>query len=314
MDFRTSWHDFTAQLKAENITDICVGIGVFDGVHLGHAELFRTLKNYAEQHNSYPVALTFAPHPRTLTSPLNPPKLLVPLSQRIELLKKHGVKKVFVIDFNEKFAAVEPLDFLNSLISSADVKINCITVGRNWHFGHRGAGDTVLLADFCAEKNITFLPIEELKIDGEKISSANIRIAIANGLLDKAKSMLGHEYFIHGEVVKGFSFAGGKLGHPTANLKPDSEILPPDGVYAAKTVIDGVSYPAAVNIGVAPSFDFNKKQHRIEVHVLDFNGNLYGRELTVTLLKHLRNERFFETAEALRQQIMLDIQQIRSLT
>lgn len=314
MDFITSWQNFTAQLEAENIHNISVGIGVFDGVHLGHAELFRSLSEYAKSNDSYPVALTFAPHPRTLTSPDDPPKLLVPLNQRIELLKQHGAKKVFVIDFNEKFAAIEPEDFLNIITSSEKVKLDCITVGRNWHFGHNGVGDTILVDKFCKERNITFLPIEELKIDGNKISSANIRIAIADGFLDKASAMLGYKYFIHGEVIKGFSFAGDRLGHPTANLHPDSEIIPPDGVYAAKTVIDGQPYPAAVNIGVSPSFDFNKKQHRIEVHVLDFDGNLYGRELKVTLIKHLRNERVFESAEALKAQIILDIQQIRSLT
>ena len=314
MEFTTSWQNFMTQLKAENIHNISVGIGVFDGVHLGHAELFRTLSEYAEANNSYPVALTFAPHPRTLTAPDNPPKLLVPLNQRIELLKQHGAKKVFVIDFNEKFAAIEPEEFLNIISSSDDVRLDCITVGRNWSFGHNGAGDTVLVAKFCEEKNITFLPIDELKIDGGKISSANLRIAIAEGVLDTASAMLGYKYFIHGEVVKGFSFAGDRLGHPTANLHADSEILPPDGVYAAKTVIDGKTYPAAVNIGVAPSFDFNKKQHRIEVHVLDFEGNLYGRELAVALIKHLRNERVFDSAEALKAQIILDIQQIRSLT
>ena len=99
MEFTTSWQNFMTQLKAENIHNISVGIGVFDGVHLGHAELFRTLSEYAEANNSYPIALTFAPHPRKLTSPDNPPKLLVPLNQRIELLKQHGAKKVFVIDF-----------------------------------------------------------------------------------------------------------------------------------------------------------------------------------------------------------------------
>ena len=314
MDFITHWQNFMAQLEAENIHNISVGIGVFDGVHLGHAELFRSLSEYAKINNSYPIALTFAPHPRKLTSPDNPPKLLVPLNQRIELLKQHGAKKVFVIDFNEKFAAIEPEDFLNIITSSEKVKLDCITVGRNWHFGHNGVGDTILVDKFCKERNISFLPIEELKIDGNKISSANIRIAIADGFLDKASAMLGYKYFIHGEVIKGFSFAGNRLGHPTANLHTDSEILPPDGVYAAKTVIDGHTYPAAVNIGVSPSFDFNQKQHRIEVHVLDFDGNLYGRELKVTLIKHLRNERVFESAEALKAQIILDIQQIRSLT
>lgn len=313
MDFRVSWQNFMTQLKAENIKNISVGIGVFDGVHLGHAELLRSLSDFAEKNNSYPVALTFAPHPRALTQPENAPKLLVPLAQRIELLKQHGAKKVFVIDFNEKFSAIEPEDFLDIISSSKEVRLDCITVGRNWHFGHLGAGDTVLVAEFCQARNITFIPIEELKVDGNKISSANIRTFVAAGQLDIAKSMLGYDYFLHGTVVRGFSFASDKLEHPTANLEINSEICPVDGVYAAKVAIDGKIYPAAVNIGVAPSFEFNKKQHRIEVHVLDFSGDLYGRELSVSLLKHLRNERIFESAEALKAQIMLDIQQIRNL-
>lgn len=313
MDFQTVWNDFLCSLKEKNITRISVGIGVFDGVHLGHAELFRKLKEFAVQHGSYPVALTFSPHPRTLTTPNNPPKLLVPLNQRIKLLKQHGAEEIFVIDFNEKFAALLPEQFLEILCSSPHVNIDCITVGRNWHFGRDGAGDTVLLADFCKARNITFQPIEELKINNEKISSANIRIAIAEGCLDKARVMLGRDYAIHGEVVKGFAFAGSRLEHPTANLQPDSEILPPDGVYGACAEIDGGKYLAAVNIGIAPSFEFNRKRRRVEVHFLDFNGNLYGRELSITLLKFLRNERFFESADALKAQIILDIQQIKSL-
>ena len=241
------------------------------------------------------------------------PKLLVPLNQRIELLKKNGAEDVFVIDFNRDFANLEAGEFLRVFCLDNAVKIDCICVGKNWRFGKNGAGDTVLLEKFCQANNIDCRLIEELKIDSEKISSANIRIAVANGFLDKVRNMLGRPYFIHGTVVKGFSFAGDKLGHPTANLKPDSEILPPDGVYAAKAVIDDAEYLAAVNIGVAPSFDFNCRNHRIEVHLLDFDGNLYGRELDIMLLKYLRNERFFESAEALKEQIIKDIQQIKSL-
>ena len=125
--------------------------------------------------------------------------------------------------------------------------------------------------------------------------------------------LLGRRFILSGRIVKGFSFAGGKLGHPTANLVPDSEILPPDGVYGAKVTLDGQDYLAAVNIGVAPSFEFNQHRRRVEVHLLEFEGNLYDREIEVNLLKYIRNERFFESAEALKAQIILDIQQIKSL-
>ena len=307
------WRTFLESLRRVDIKNICVGIGVFDGVHIGHAELLQSLADYAKQNNSYPLAITFSPHPRALTVPEHAPKLLVPLNQRIELLKKNGAEDVFVIDFNRDFANLEAEEFLRVFCLDNAVKIDCICVGKNWRFGKNGAGDTVLLEKFCQANNIDCRLIEELKIDSEKISSANIRIAVANGFLDKVRNMLGRPYFIHGTVVKGFSFAGDKLGHPTANLKPDSEILPPDGVYAAKAVIDDAEYLAAVNIGVAPSFDFNCRNHRIEVHLLDFDGNLYGRELDIMLLKYLRNERFFESAEALKEQIIKDIQQIKSL-
>ena len=313
MDFQGSWHLFLTSLKKKGIRKICVGIGVFDGVHSGHAMLLNELAKHGREHDSYPVALTFAPHPRTLLAPDSPTKLLSPLSQRIAMLKNHGAKDVFVINFNEKFAQLDGTSFLNILCSNDDVAVDCITVGRNWRFGKNGSGSAELLENFCSQHNIRFIPVDELKINGEKISSANIRIAIANGFLEKAKSMLGYDFAIHGEVVKGFSFASGKLGHPTANIIPDSEILPPDGVYGAKSCIDGTEYLAAVNIGVAPSFEFNCRKHRIEVHLLDFQGNLYGREIDVTLLKYLRNERFFESAEALKKQIISDIEQIKSL-
>jgi riboflavin kinase/FMN adenylyltransferase len=271
------------------------------------------LAAHAIQSGSCPVALTFSPHPRALTAPGQPPKLLVSLERRIEMLKSHGIKEVFVIRFDEKFAKLEALDFLKILCENTTLQIDCITVGRNWHFGNKGKGDTILLQNYCSNHEIAFYPVDELKIDGEKISSANIRMAITNGFLDRAEFMLGRNFELVGEVVKGFSFAGGKLGHPTANLAPDSEIMPPDGVYAAEAILGDEKYPAAVNIGVAPSFEFNRQQHRIEVHLLDFDGNLYGSKLRVRLIKHLRNERFFESAEALKAQIGRDIQQIRDL-
>ena len=313
MFFKDTWLDFLLQLKAKNISDISIGIGVFDGVHPGHVKLLKSLADYAAKNNSYPVALTFSPHPRTLTSPEHPPKMLMPLEKRIELLKQNGVAEVFVIRFDHEFANLIAEEFLNILCLNDILKIKCITVGKNWRFGHYGRGNADMLANFCSRNGIFFQPVDELQLHGEIVSSSNIRLAITNGLLDKTADMLGRRFILSGRIVKGFSFAGGKLGHPTANLVPDSEILPPDGVYGAKVTLDGRDYLAAVNIGVAPSFEFNQHRRRVEVHLLDFEGNLYDREIEVNLLKYIRNERFFESAEALKAQIILDIQQIKSL-
>lgn len=313
MFFREAWLEFLSQLKAKNINKISLGIGVFDGVHCGHVKLLNALAEYAHRHNSCPTALTFSPHPRTLTSPDHPPKLLLPLEKRIELLKKSGADEVFVIRFDQEFAHLIAEEFLDILCLQNEIEISSITVGRNWRFGHYGRGNADMLASFCAQNNIFFQPIEELKTGGEVISSSNIRLAITNGMFEKASGMLGRKFVLSGKVVKGFSFAGDKLGHPTANLIPDSEILPPDGVYGAKVTVDNSVYLAAVNIGVAPSFAFNQYQRRVEVHLLDFDGNLYDHTIEVDLLKYIRNERFFESADALKSQIMLDIQQIKSL-
>lgn len=313
MFFRDSWLEFLTQLKSKNITDISLGIGVFDGVHCGHVKLLTSLADYAQKHNSVPIAMTFSPHPRTLLFPEHPPKLLMPLKKRMDLLKQNGASEVFVIRFDREFASLIAEEFINILCVQDILKISCITVGKKWRFGHYGRGNADMLSRFCSQNNIFFQPVDELQMDGENISSSNIRLAITNGLLDKTASMLGRRFTLTGKVVKGFSFAGGKLGHPTANLMPDSEILPPDGVYGAKVILDGTTYLAAVNIGVAPSFDFNQHRRRIEVHLLDFEGNLYEREIEVDLLKYIRNERFFESAEALKNQIILDIQQIKSL-
>ncbi len=313
MDFQNEWHRFLSNLAAADYRMASLGIGVFDGVHRGHGMLLDTLASHAEQNSSCPVALTFSPHPKALIAPGHTPKLLTSLDRRIEMLKSHGIKDVFVIHFDEKFARMEALDFLKILCENTPLPIDCITVGKNWRFGSMGRGNAEVLKKYCSEHDIIFHPVDELKIDGEKISSANIRLAIANGFLDRAGAMLGRDFELTGEVVKGFSFAGSKLGHPTANLAPDSEIMPPDGVYAAEVTLNDEKYPAAVNIGIAPSFEFNRQQHRIEVHLLDFEGNLYGNKLSVKLVKHLRNERFFESAEALKAQIIKDIQQIRDL-
>ena len=313
MDFQSEWRNFLSVLSDAGHKKISVGIGVFDGVHRGHQMLLEKLTAHAVKNNSCSVALTFSPHPRTLVAPHNPPKLLMSAERRQELLKSYGVNEVFVIRFDEKFSRLQAEEFLHILCENNPLEIDCITVGKNWRFGNGGSGNTELLARYCQTHNIAFLPMEELKINGEKISSANIRQAVANGFIEQANSMLGRDFELVGKVVKGFSFAGSKLEHPTANLIPDSEIMPPDGVYGAEVTLNDVKYRAAVNIGVAPSFDFNRKQHRIEVHLLDFEGNLYGCDLRVKPVKYLRNERFFESADALKAQIIKDIQQIKSL-
>lgn len=290
---------------------LALAIGVFDGVHLGHRKLLDEVIAIAAELDAVPVALTFDPHPRSVLNPSAPPVLLCDLAQRVELLKAAGMHKVAVADFTMEFAATLPEDFLDMLFAEVP-HLAAVGVGAQWRFGCRGAGNVELLSKYAASRNFKLAAVPELVLNDEVVSASSIRRAVAGGDLNKAERLLGYRYYLAGKVASGYGIAGSKLDCPTANIEPDAGVLPPDGVYSGIVTVDGKRYGAAVNIGVAPTYGRTADlRRRIEAHLLDFSGSLYGKTLRLELGEYLRSEQCFASEEALKKQIMCDVENIR---
>jgi riboflavin kinase/FMN adenylyltransferase len=312
--FKNFWQQTIENLKKQyGERKIFLGIGVFDGVHLGHKAVLQELKKLSAASNGLNIAVTFSPHPRSLIAEAKQPKLLIGLKERVHFLKEAGADEVIVVNFNREFANLSAEEFLAVLFEQSEGALGGICVGKDWRFGAGGKGDYQLLAKFCAEHNIGFVGVENLIIDNEIVSSSNIRVALSSGLFNKANCLLGRNYRLRGIVEKGYNIASTKLEKPTANLKIENGILIPDGVYAAWAYLNGNSYCSAVNVGFAPTFNYQKNERRIEVHLLDFSENIYGEYLEIELVKYIRSEKSFNSAEELRKQIFTDIQNIKMI-
>ena len=290
-------------------TKIALAIGVFDGVHSGHREIIRTVCRMAEERGAVACALTFEPHPKSIVGA--PPELLTSPEERRRLLLDAGADITGTIVFDRQTASIEPEDFLLKLINDPRFELAGISVGEHWRFGNRGKGGGKLIADFAKQYGFEFSAVPELEEDGVVISSSVIRKMISDGNISGAARMLGRYPSLEGRVEKGFGVAGKELETPTANLIPEYGVLVPDGVYAGFVVLDGKRHPAAINIGVAPTYNVNRR--RVEIHLLDWKGDLYGKNLTVELVGFIRKERTFADGNALKKQIFSDIATIREL-
>lgn len=295
---------------------VAVAIGVFDGVHKGHQKLLNNLMEMSASLNAKPVVLTFYPHPRQVLFPNDPLKLLVSREKKFELLAKTGVDAVVTLPFTSDFAAMSPENFLRECLDSPEITITGICVGAKWRFGADGKGDSTTLSKHAKSHGVEYRPVEELQIDGLTVSSTAIRRAINGGSLEKAGIMLGRRYSVRGKVKRGASIANTKLNCPTANVATPDAILPPDGVYAAFAITeDGTRHPAAVSVGVSPSFaDKHRENHLIETHLLNYKGDLYGKTLETEFVQHLREERCYRTPEELAAQIADDLARIAEIT
>ncbi len=272
-----------------------VAVGEFDGVHLGHREVIR----------GSDTVLTFDPHPRAVVAPGAAPKLLTTTEAKAELVKDLGVVELVVIPFDAKLAARGAEDFIEDVLIGR-LAATQVSVGENFRFGHRAQGDAALLAEQTAFRT-RVAPLVEL--EGEIVSSSHIRGLIAAGDVETAGRLLGAPFALRGTVVGG-DRRGRTLGVPTANLVPDERLAyPGHGVYAC--VADG-AVPAAVNVGVRPQFQTGRGT-LIEAHLIDWHGDLYGRDLKLEFIARLRGERRFDTVEALVEQMHLDIDTARDL-
>jgi riboflavin kinase / FMN adenylyltransferase len=290
---------------------IFLAIGVFDGVHRGHQAVISTSAEHARSANGTSVIVTFDPHPMKVLRPKDAPHLLTATQHKIALIRDLGVRHLLVINFDKQFAATEPEDFIQDLVTHSR-PLREICVGHEWSFGRGRRGDLNLLKKLGAQFGFAVVGIPPVKINGEVASSTAIRQAVESGNLARAARMLGREYSILGTVVGGDRL-GQKIGFPTANLSAHNEQFPPNGVYFAQATLDGVVYPGVINLGYRPTVSSAKPERVLEIHLLDFDRDIYGKDVEVRFVRYLRPEQKFETVHALAQQIELDVQQARKL-
>ncbi len=282
-------------------------LGFFDGVHLGHQALLRACQTLAREAGAAPGAITFDAHPRGLFS-AQPPLLLNTTADRVELLKRYGMAFVEVLPVNRDVMSTPWRAFLENLLEKGAAGFVC---GHDFRFGHRGEGDAQTLAAFCEERGLPFAVVPEQRLLGVRISSTAIREQLEAGELEKAVAFLGHGHVLSGTVIPGHQL-GRTIGIPTANLAlPQGLVCPKFGVYACAAWAAGQRYAAVTNVGTRPTV--GGVHVTVEPWLLDFDGDLYGKTLTLEFRAFLRPEQKFDSLEALQQQIQVDAAQARDL-
>lgn len=304
------------QVRAAEIRRTVVTLGVFDGVHIGHRYVLDQVTRLARERQGESVVVTFREHPRAIIDG-RPPQLITSLPHRVRLFEQLGIDVAVVLDFDETLRATSAEDFVRLVFRDA-LRAEVVLLGFNCRFGYGGRGDFALLKRMGAECGFEARQAGRITLEGRGVSSTEIRAAILGGDLEVAAQMLGRPVSVLGTVIAGDG-RGRELGWPTANLDLHHEVRPPRGVYGCEVEVDGKRYPALCNIGVRPTFkkaaaaasepnswEVRDSTEHVEVHLLSFRGDLYGRDLEVMFLTRLRDERAFAGRDALLAQLSED--------
>lgn len=283
-----------------------IALGFFDGVHLGHQALLKECVALAKQLNMEPAAITFHRHPQSLFSG-GVPLLLNSLEDRHRLLQQYGMSQVITVPVSPEIMQMPWQEFLSVLLSSGAAGFVC---GADFRFGHRGEGNARLLAEFCKERNLPCIIVPDQTLDGVRISSTYIREQIEQGDMETAVRFLGHPHIVSGQVIRGQQL-GRKIGIPTANLLiPQGVIVPKFGVYACRITTDMGEFSAVTNVGTRPTVAGNGVT--VEPWILDFDGDLYGKIVTLSFYRFLRPEKKFPTLADLQAEIQKNAAQVRN--
>lgn len=290
----------------------CVAaLGVFDGVHLGHQALVGDAVSLARSKDALAVVVTFDRDPDQVVSPATASTQLLELRDKLDLLAGTGPDVVLVMPFTEELARTAPLSFLDEVLLESMTPV-AVVVGYDFRFGHRAEGDVDTLVRYGAEHEFAVVAHELLRDDGSPVTSTRIRALVAEGDVEEAARLLGRPHRVAGEVGHGRG-EGAELDAPTANLLvPPYAAVPADGVYAGRAEVDGVMYAAAISVGLPPSFP--EATDELEVHLIGFRGDLYGRTLTVEFLTRLRALRRFDDPAELAAAIQADVARVRQIT
>ena len=284
---------------------VCLGIGFFDGVHLGHQQIIRQTIADARQHEAIAVVLTFDRHPNTVVAPNRVPPLIYSLPQKLRAIEALGADVLLLIHFDGPFSEQTGEAFIRSLARDLG-RLQSLCVGANFTFGYKRSGNVELLRKLGEELRFAVHDMAAVSLDGKTVSSTRIRQTILAGDLDAASQMLGRAYSLAGTVSRGDGL-GHQLGFPTANIDGTGLALPPGGVYAVHAAVAGRLHRAVMNLGYRPTLQNPKPELRVEAHLIDFEGDLYGQELEVTFVEKLRDEMKFTSLRDLRDQIARDV-------
>jgi riboflavin kinase/FMN adenylyltransferase len=279
-------------------------LGVFDGLHLGHQFIMKTVVDRAHATGAMPTVITFEPHPRAVLHPESAPPLLQTFDQKIEALGLLGIEQTIVIHFDQAFSEIRAEDFLRDFVVER-LQAREIYLGRGFFFGHNREGNIELLRKISDRLGFIADEVPEVQIRGERVSSSRIRELILQGRINLARRMLGRPYGVEGPVVRGAE-RGLKLGFPTANIHPHNRVIPRGGVYVTGALIEGHWRRSVTNIGTRPTFG-DHLESSVETHVVGWSGNLYGNVVRVRFLHRLRDEKKFGSIDELRNQIQRDV-------
>jgi len=279
-------------------------LGVFDGLHLGHQAIVRTVVERALLIGATPTLITFDPHPRQVLKPETAPPLLQTFNQKMEGLRGLGIEQVIVLEFNRQLAALPAEEFVRQYVVDG-LQAHEVYLGKGFAFGHNRQGNIELLQVLSRQLGFYAAEVPEVRLRGHRISSTMVRMLLKAGRVNVARRMLGRPYGVEGRVVRGDE-RGRTIGFPTANLRPANRVIPRRGVYVTATLIDGHWRRSVTNVGVRPTFDGVRRT--VEAYLLDFgDGDLYGDVVRVRFLHRLRSEQRFASAEELKRQIDTDV-------
>lgn len=292
------------------VNNAVVTIGTFDGVHLGHQEVFNQMKLQAKKVNGETVVITFSPHPRlVLSKNKSDLKFIKTDKNKIEHIRKAGIDNLIIIEFTKKFASLNSEEFIKDLIVDY-IAPKIIIIGYDHQFGNNREGGFDVLKNFGKKYDFEVIKVKEKEIENITISSTKIRQLLGKGDITRANRLLGHEYSITGTVVKGESI-GHNLGFPTANIEVADEykLIAAVGVYACRVFYNGNCYKGMCNIGYRPTIENTsgvEKTIAIEVNIFEFDSNIYGEEITISFVSWMRDEKKFINKQALSNQLAID--------
>ncbi len=302
-------HESLAAIEPTSYPKPVLALGNFDGVHLGHQNIFRHVVSRADEIGGTPMVFTFDCHPLKVLAPERAPLVLTTNAQKRSLIGALGVRVGLWIPFTEQFARQKPLAFIRDVLQER-IGVHELVVGYDFRFGHCRAGNVSLLQQQTAAHGYEVTVIPAVKLGDTVVSSSTIRALLQKGQVEEAARLLGRNYVLAGSVVEGFH-RGAKLGFPTANVRIDHELVPRVGVYAVRVEWKGRHYPGVANVGNNPTF--GNESLSVEVHLLDFEGDLYDAQLGVAFVARVRDERKFASVDELVAQIGCDVQQARRL-
>jgi riboflavin kinase / FMN adenylyltransferase len=286
----------------------CAALGFFDGVHRGHRDVIETAVRIAEKDNLTPAVMTFYPHPKEVLRG-TPAEYLTTLEEKKQLLQDLGVKILYLIQFDENFASLSPQEFVDEFI--INLNIRHVVAGFDYSYGHKGKGSMEAFR-FHSRNQVEATTVAKFAENEVKISSTAVREALKMGDVEKAALYLGRFYKASGKVITGEK-RGRTIGFPTANVEPPPKLLlPAPGVYTVAAEIEGQRFPGVANLGYKPTFHENDQSQTLEVHLFDFDSDIYGKEIQVEFHAHIRDEKRFNSVEELINQINKDAETARN--